>query len=91
MTRLSPDDYLSLDETLYAMRNQINFKQYNPSKIAKYHLFYKSINGGRYPYTFVTESYSGKPVKEGGKYYVQGTVNCVNSLVTRLQSKTPPI
>ena len=29
MTGLAPDDYLSLDETLYAMRNQISFKQYN--------------------------------------------------------------
>ena len=33
---LVPDDYLSLDETLYPTRTQISFKQFNPSKPAKY-------------------------------------------------------
>ena len=27
-----PDFYLSLDESLYLMRNQISFRQYNPNK-----------------------------------------------------------
>ena len=27
-----PEDYLSLDETLYLMRTQIGFKQYNPNR-----------------------------------------------------------
>ena len=35
---LIPEDYLSLDETLYPMRTQIAFKQYNPDKPAKYGL-----------------------------------------------------
>ena len=73
--------------TLCATRSVSN--NITSSKPAKYGLLYKSINGARYPYTFVTEPYSGKPVEEGGKYYVQGTENCVKSLVTRLQSKTP--
>ena len=46
---VSPDDYLSLDETLYPMRNQVSFKQFNPSKPAKYGLLFKSINAARYP------------------------------------------
>ena len=33
---LGPGKYLSLDETLYPMRNHISFKQYNPSKPPKY-------------------------------------------------------
>ena len=36
------DDFLSLDETLYPMRNKIGFRQYNPNKPAKYGLLFKS-------------------------------------------------
>ena len=39
-----PSEYLSIDETLYPMRNQISFKQYNPNKPAKYGLLFKSLN-----------------------------------------------
>ena len=34
-TQMVPSEYLSLDETLYPMRTQIAFKQYNPDKPAK--------------------------------------------------------
>ena len=40
---LAPDDYLSLDETLYPMRTQISFKQFYPSKPAKSSLLFKSV------------------------------------------------
>ena len=33
-----PSSYLAIDETLYPYRGQIGFKQYNPSKRAKYGL-----------------------------------------------------
>ena len=66
-------DYLSLDETLYPTRTQISFKQFNPSKPAKYGLLFKSVNAARYPYTFISSPYSGKPTEEGGKFYIQGT------------------
>lgn len=87
MSSLNPADYLSLDETLYSTRTQISFKQYNPSKPAKYGLLFKSINGARYPYTHVTAPYCGKPTDESGEYYVPGTENIVMSLVERLSSK----
>ena len=70
---LVPGEYLSLDETLYPMRTQISFKQFNPSMTAKYGLLYKSINDARYPYTFIATPYCGKPVSGVGPYYVQGT------------------
>ena len=41
---LAPGDYLSLDETLYPMSTQISFKQFNPSKPAKYGLLFKFVN-----------------------------------------------
>ena len=53
MLVLAPGDYLSLDETLYPMRMQISFKQFNPSKPAKCGLLFKSVNVARYPYTFI--------------------------------------
>ena len=89
MTCLVPCDYLSLDETLYPMRIQIGFKQYNPNKPAKYGLLFKSINAARYPYNFVAAPYSGKPVEEGGAYYIQGTEGIVKYLIERKQSKSP--
>ena len=49
---LVSNDYLSLDETLYPTRTQISFKQFNPSKPAKYGMLYKSINACSYPFTF---------------------------------------
>ena len=61
MLVLTPGDYLSLDETLYPMRAQIWFKQFNPSKLAKYALLFKSVNAARYLYTFISSSYSEKP------------------------------
>ena len=51
---LQPGAYLIIDETLYVTRNQISFKQYNPSKQARYGVVYKSINEALIPFTFVT-------------------------------------
>ena len=61
---LIPDDLLSIDETLYPMRNRVSFKQFNTNKPAKYGLLFKSINGARYLYSFVSAPYCGKPKSE---------------------------
>lgn len=85
---LIPEDYLLIDETLYPMRTQINFKQYNPNKPAKYGLLFKSINSARYPYTQQTHAYCGKP--EGMpdlQYYVTGTIEYVKLLVTNFSKQ----
>lgn len=62
------------------MRNQISFKQFNPSKPAKYELLFKSINAARYPYTFGTALYAGKPQNEGGQFYHPGIENVTKYL-----------
>ena len=72
MSCLVPGDYLSVDETLYQMRRQISFNQFNPSKPVKYDLL-GSINAARYPYTFIATPYCRKPVSGVGPYYVQDT------------------
>ena len=82
---LQPNEYLSLDETLYSCRNQISFKQYNPSKPHKYGILFKSINAVEYPFTFRTSVYSGKPLGEPGPFYTPGILPTVKSLVTSLK------
>ena len=81
---LVPEDYLSLDETLYPMRNQISFMQYNPDKPAKYGMLFKSINSGRYPYIHQSVVYAGKPEGEPDEYYISGTFNYITRLVDKL-------
>ena len=60
------------DETLYAMRNQISIKQYNPNKSAKYGLLFKSLIDARFPYTYNTLVYAGKPEQGDGPFYIEG-------------------
>ena len=45
-------EYLAIDETLYPMKHQIAFRQYNPNKPHKYGVLLKSLNEARVPYTF---------------------------------------
>ena len=76
------------------MRNKIGFRQYNPNKPAKYGLLFKSTNASRYPFTFRTTPYVGKPrnynvdQKKKCKYYVSGTEKIVKTLITDLDKHT---
>ena len=74
-------EYLSIDETLYAMRHQIKFRQYNPNKPAKYGSLYKSLNDARFPFTYQVVPYCGKPVEGTGPYYLNATEGYVKHLV----------
>ena len=84
-----PSDYLTIDETLYPMRTQVSFKQYNPDKPAKYGMLFKSINSARYPYTYQTLVYHGKPVGEPSTYYVSSTDNYTKHLVDKILERQP--
>ena len=86
-SRLQPDAYLTIDETLYVTRTNIAFRQYNPNKPAKYGLLFKSVNAALIPYTFASAVYAGKPVNEPNEYYIKGTSNVVKSLVNRLSQR----
>lgn len=81
---VTPDDFITLDETLYPMRTNISFKQYNQHKPAKYGLLLKSINSTRYPYTFLSTPYSGKPVGEPTENYTVGTEAVVRHMMEQL-------
>ena len=84
---LVSDDYLLLDKTLYPTRTQISFKQFNPSKPAKYGMLYKSINACRYLFTFSTAAYSGKPKSEPTFYYTTGTSQTVKYLLQNFECR----
>ena len=77
---LLPSEYLSIDEPLYTMRHQINFRQHNPNKPAKYGLLYKSLSDARFPFTYRVVPYCGKPVEGTGPYYLNVTKDYVKHL-----------
>ena len=76
---------MSLDETLYPTRNQFAFKRFNADKPAKYGLLFKSLNSARYPYTYISHVYCGKPAREPDDFYVTGIYNYITSLVSNLE------
>ena len=84
---LIPSEYLSMDETLYPMRTQIAFRQYNPSKPAKYGLLVKSLNDARVSYTYRSLVYAGKPQQLPAQHYVSGNENYVKGLIEAVDQK----
>ena len=83
---LQPEEFLSIDETLYPCRTQIGFKQFNPSKPSKYGILFKSVNSVKYAYTHMAVVYAGKPVGTPGPYYTPGILPTVQSLMNNLMS-----
>ena len=59
---MSPDDHITIDETLYPTRGCISFKTYNKDKPAKNGLDFRSLGSSRSPYIYYTVLYTGKPV-----------------------------
>lgn len=60
-TVVNPEDWVTIDECLYACRNELAFKTYNPNKPAKYGINIKCLNAVIYPYTYHSEVFAGKP------------------------------
>ena len=63
------------------MRHQIAFRQYNPKKPHKYGILFKSLNDARFPYTYKSVPYAGKPRRGSGTYYLESTFEYVKYLV----------
>ena len=70
------------------MRTQISFKQFNPSKPAKYGILYNSINACWYPFTFSTAVYSDKPKAEPTSYFTPEMSQTVKYLIQNLECHT---
>ena len=73
---IAPSEYLTIDETLYPMRHQIAFRQYDPNKPHKYGVLFKSLNEARFPYIFKSVPYAAKPT-------INSTINHVKYLVSQ--------
>ena len=83
---MAPGKYLTIDETLYPMRNHIGFKTYMANKPASYGINFKSINEAGFPYTYSMVVQAGKPENErGGPYYTKGINPTVERLVSNLK------
>ena len=80
---LLPSLYLSIDETLYPMRHQIAFRQYNSAKPHRYGLLLKSLNDASFPHTYKACPYPGKLEKGEGPYYIDPAENNVRYLVNQ--------
>ena len=81
-----PWSYLAVDQTLYPYHRRNRFKQYSPSKPAKYGLLYRLLCNATVPYTYFSLPYAGKPEvldKENPAtgYYVTGTDEYTKYLV----------
>ena len=83
---VAPSEYLSIDETLYPMRQQIAFHQYNPNKPHRYGLLLKSLNDVRFPYTYKAVSYAAKLKAGDGPYYLKSTIEYFKYLVTEMEA-----
>ena len=70
------DKFGTIDECLYACRNQVAFRQYNKSKPAKYGILIKCVNEVSFPYTHHSAVFAGKPqvIEDGMNPYYTNTV-----------------
>ena len=84
---IAPSEYLTIDETLYPMRHQIAFRQYNPNKPHKYGVLFKSLNEARFPYIFKSVPYAAKATSGDGPYYINSTINYVKYLVNQTKKQ----
>ena len=72
---------------MYACRNQVAFRQYNPNKPARYGLLFKCLNEVRVPYTHRSEAYAGKPAVEGGGYHFPTVEEITLRLVDKVREQ----
>ena len=81
----APDEFLSLDETLYNTRVKVTFKVFMKNKPAKYGLLFRSLNSSIVPYTYTAIVSAGKPTTLPYKYHIDSTELYVKTLVRDLE------
>ena len=84
---VAPLEYLSIDKTLYPMRQQIGFRQYNSNK--PHRLLLKSLNDTRFLYKYKSVPYAEKPKAWDGPYYVKSTIDCIKDSVVKMEADQP--
>ena len=79
---LYPSQFPLLHETLYPMRHQTAFRQYNPNKPHQYGLFVKSLSDKQVPFTYKAAPYSGKS-KDGNVPTMLTTLKITSSTLLK--------
>ena len=79
-----PSDYNTIDETLYSCHVKNGFKIYNANKPARCGLLFKSINSARFPFTYHSVVYSGRPVQTPSPYYTPSILETIQNLIRKL-------
>jgi len=78
-TNFIPSEYLTIDEQLIAFRGRCSFRQYIPSKAARYGIKIFALVDVKNAYTYNVEVYVG--TQPDGPYKIN---NSPNNVVTRL-------
>lgn len=79
---IAPSKFLTIDETLYPIKHQITFKQYNPNKPHTNDLLWKSLNNDPFCYTYKAVPYAAKTSARDSPYYINATVYYIKYLIT---------
>ena len=83
---VAPLEYLSIDETLYPVIQQIAFRQCNFNKPHCFGLLLKSLDDARFPYKYKAVPYVAKPKAGDGPYHLKSTIDYVKYLVTEMEA-----
>ena len=78
---VAPSEYLTNDETLYSMRYQIAFRQYNPNKSHMYGVLLKSLNDLHFPYTYKAFPCAAKPTVGDRTFYICSNADYIKNLI----------
>ena len=87
---VAPSEYLSIDEILYPMKQQIAFRQYNPNKPNRYGLLLNSLDA-RFPYTYKALPYAAKPKAGDCPSYLKSTNDYMKYLVTEMKEQVSQV
>ena len=73
---VAPSEYLSIDEILYPIKNQLPFRHYDPKKLHRYRLvLWKSLNDAGFSYAYKSVPYAVKPKTGDGPHCIKATID----------------
>ena len=86
---VAPTEFLSIDQTLYPTRKQINFRQYNSNKTHRYGFLLNSFHDSRFPYIYKAVPYPAKSKAGDVLHYIKSVIDYINYLVTEMEADKP--
>ena len=86
---VAPSEYLSIDEKLYSVRQEIALRQYNPNKPHRNGLLLKSLNNARITLYIQSCTVCCKTMGWRWSYYLKSTINYIKYLVNEMEAGQP--